>query len=229
MMKFPEVNGADIATLPIEKFREMDYLAVEKYHLSIELMMENAGLNLARLAASILPEREEIQIGIGTGNNGGGGLVAGRRLAAWGYPVFLDIPEKALKGLAASQLGKALTFGATIKKTKNPKLFIDAYFGFSQRLPLPVNFEKAIQQANQLKCPKISLDLPSGFDRETAISLFKPDIILTLAAMKTELIPLISEVQLFVADLGVPLSAYQAFGATIPEVFRTSSLVKIIT
>lgn len=227
-MKFPEINVADIATLPIEKFREMDYLAVEKYYLPIELMMENAGLNLARLAASFLPEREEILIGIGTGNNGGGGLVAARRLAAWGYPVFLDIPDKGLKTLAATQLEKALMFGATIKRTKNPKLFIDAYFGFSQRLPLPLNFENAIQQANQLKCPKISLDLPSGFDRETATSLFTPDIILTLAAMKTELIPLISEVQLFIADLGIPGSAYKIFGTSIPEVFQTSSLVKII-
>lgn len=227
-MEFPEINITEIATLPIEKFREMDYLAVEKYHLPIELMMENAGLNLARLAASFLPEKEEILIGIGPGNNGGGGLVAARRLAAWGYPVFLDIPDKGLKELAASQLEKALTFGATTKKTKNPKLFIDAYFGFSQRLPLPVNFENAIQQANQLNCPKISLDLPSGFDRQTSSSLFKPDVILTLAAMKTELIPLLSEVQLFVADLGIPLSVYKAFGVSIPEVFRTNSLVKII-
>lgn len=101
-MEFPEIKIEDIATLPIEKFREMDYLAVEKYHLPIELMMENAGLNLARLAASFLPEREEILIGIGTGNNGGGGLVAARRLAAWGYPVFLDIPDNDLKELAAS-------------------------------------------------------------------------------------------------------------------------------
>lgn len=228
MMNFPEINITGIATLPIDKFREMDYLAVEKYHLPIELMMENAGLNLARLAASFLPEREEILIGIGTGNNAGGRLVAARRLAAWGYPVFLDIPDKDLKKLTASQLEKAITFGATTKKTKNPKLFIDAYFGFSQRLPLPVNFENAIQRAFQLSCPKISLDLPSGFDRETSTSLFKPDIILTLAAMKTELIPLLSEVQLFVADLGIPLSAYKTFGVSIPEVFQTSSLVKII-
>lgn len=227
-MKFTEVNIANIATLPIEKFREMDYLAVKEYHLPIELMMENAGLNLARLAASFLPEREEILIGIGTGNNGGGGLVAARRLTAWGYPVFLDIPDKDLKELAASQLEKALMFGVKIKRTKNPKLFIDAYFGFSQRLPLPVHFENAILQANQLICPKISLDLPSGFDRLTSISLFNPDIILTLAAMKTELIPLLPKVQLFVADLGIPISAYQAFGASIPVVFRTSGLVKII-
>ncbi|MDP2338429.1 MAG: NAD(P)H-hydrate epimerase [Bacteroidota bacterium] len=123
-MEFPEINIADIATLPIEKFREMDYLAVEKYHLPIELMMVNA-----------------------------------------------------------------------------------------------------IREANQLPCLKISLDLPSGFDRQTSTSLFMPDIILTLAAMKTELLPLVSEVQLFVADLGIPLSAYNAFGTSIPEVFRTSSLI----
>lgn len=217
-----------MATLPIDKFREMDKMAVENYHLPIELMMENAGLNLARLAASFLPEEGNILIGIGTGNNGGGGLVAARRLAAWGFQVFLDIPNDSLKEIPASQLKKALTFGAKIQKHKNPDLFIDAYFGFSQCLPLPANFEKSIKTANQLTCRKISLDLPSGFDLQTSTSLFKPDIILTLAAMKTELMPLISEVQLFVADLGIPGSVYNAFGISLPELFRTSSLVSII-
>ena len=37
--------------LSLESFKEMDYLAVEKYELPIELLMENAGLQLARLTA----------------------------------------------------------------------------------------------------------------------------------------------------------------------------------
>ena len=227
-MNFPEINLAEIATMPIESFREMDYLAVQQYNLPIELMMENAGLNLARLATSFLPEKGEILIGVGTGNNGGGGLVAARRLTAWGYSVFLDIPDKNLNELPASQLKKALTFGAKIEKQKKPKLFIDAYFGFSQRLPLPTNFEKAIDTANQFACPKISLDLPSGFNKTTSESLFKPDAILTLAAMKTELIPLLETVQIFVADLGIPSSVYSQFETQIPFTFHSSGIVKVV-
>lgn len=226
-MNFTEINLAEIATLPIESFREMDYLAVRQYHLPIELMMENAGLNLARLASSFLPEKGEILIGVGTGNNGGGGLVAARRLAAWGYEVFLDIPDKNLNELPASQLKKALTFGAKIEKQKNPKLFIDAYFGFSQRLPLPAIFEKAIETANQFRCPKLSLDLPSGFNKETSESLFSPDAILTLAAMKTELITLLEIVQIFVADIGIPSFAYKEFKTEIPDSFKITGILKI--
>ena len=70
----------------------MDYLAVNEYLLPIELLMENAGLHLARLVTHILPTPGKVLIGVGPGNNGGGGLVAARRLAAWGYKVDLDLP-----------------------------------------------------------------------------------------------------------------------------------------
>lgn len=226
-MTFPKVNIDALPILSIEKFREMDYLAVNKYDLPIELMMENAGLNLARLATSILSEPNEILIGIGTGNNGGGGLVAARRLAGWGYPVYLDIPDSRLKELPSVQLKRAMTFGAKIGKPDDPRLFIDAYFGFSQRLPLPGIFEKAIEKANRLFCPKISFDLPSGFDMQTAASLFKPDIILTLAAMKAELLPKLSEKKIFVADLGIPSSIYQGFQTSIPDAFVSSAIIEV--
>ncbi len=39
--------------LELEQFREMDYYAVENYQLSIELMMENAGLHLARIVSKV--------------------------------------------------------------------------------------------------------------------------------------------------------------------------------
>lgn len=227
-MTFPEVNIDLIPVLPIEKFREMDYLSVENYHLPIELMMENAGLNLARLVASFLSDKKEILIGVGKGNNGGGGLVAARRLAAWGYPVYLDIPDTELSRLTAIQLKRALTFRVKLSQSSNPSLFIDAYFGFSQRLPLPVVFEDTLEKANQFKCPKISLDLPSGFNNTTSESLFLPDIILTLAALKEELLPLTNKVKFYIADLGIPLRVYQEFNVRYPKEFSNSSILKIV-
>jgi NAD(P)H-hydrate repair Nnr-like enzyme with NAD(P)H-hydrate epimerase domain len=58
--------------LSIDQFKEMDRLAIEQYFLPIEIMMENAGLQLARLIASIVPGNRKILIGVGMGNNGGG-------------------------------------------------------------------------------------------------------------------------------------------------------------
>jgi len=80
--------------LSLDDFRQMDYYAVEEYHLPIELMMENAGLQLARLVARSAEPGAIILVGCGNGNNGGGGLVCARRLSAWGYDVYLDFPTE---------------------------------------------------------------------------------------------------------------------------------------
>ena len=205
----------------------MDYLAVEKYDLPIEVLMEHAGEHLAKLAISLVSEAEKILIGIGTGNNGGGGLVAARRLAGWGYQVFLHIPNPELKPLPARQLKRTLAAGAEIKITKTPDVFLDAYLGFSQRLPLAPEIETAVNDFNLLICPKISLDLPTGFNKTSGTTLFKPDAIMTLAAMKTELFALADFTDIYLADLGIPAYVYHRFGIEQPGEFQKNGVLKI--
>lgn len=226
-MNIPEIQYADIYTLSIDQFRKMDYLAVEKYKISIELMMENAGLHLAHLVAGIKPGGGNISIGTGTGNNGGGGLVAARRLAGWGYNVYLDIPDKNLRELPGLQLERALACGAIVEHTTSPDVFIDAYLGFSQRLPLPQKFSVVLSNVNSLNCTKISLDLPTGFNKSTGSSEFVPDCILTLAAMKTELKKSMADVDIYIADLGLPASIYWEFGIKQPNGFSKSGIVAV--
>lgn len=221
-------NSIAIPQLSISKFREMDYAAVNRFHLPIELMMENAGLNLARLAALHITSGAQILIGIGKGNNGGGGLVAARRLLGWGYKVWLHIPDEGLNPLAQTQLERALAFGAKTANVAKPDLFVDAYLGFSQRLPLSATYNEAVKMANELTCLKISLDLPTGFDHATGESIFKPDIILTLAAMKKELLLPAVKANLYVADLGIPATLYYEFGVDHPVGFATSGVLEYL-
>lgn len=189
-------------------------------------MMENAGLNLARLTASIISKPQNILIGIGTGNNGGGGLVAARRLLAWGYSVYLHIPNKKLKPLPQLQLDRALAFGAIIEQHTNPDIFLDAYLGFSQRLPLSEVYTEALVTANTYNCTKISLDIPTGFNKTSGDLLLNPNIILTLATMKTELLPIIDSHQIYIADLGIPNQIYNKFGVKFPAEFNQSGILK---
>ncbi len=222
----PVIAMNQCGSLSISDFRRMDTLAIEEFGLPVELMMENAGLQLARLVALHTKRDQKILIGVGTGNNGGGGLVAARRLAGWGYRVFLDIPVKNLKSLPATQLKRALAFGVYAEKTGDPDVFIDAYLGFSQRLPLSGEYQNAVDWSNGLNCLKISLDLPTGFDSRTGISRFNPDMILTLAALKRELLQPGVKAEIFLADIGIPSKIYEEFKIPLPD-YQKSGIIRI--
>jgi hydroxyethylthiazole kinase-like uncharacterized protein yjeF len=213
------------SSLTIDQFKEMDALAIQGKALPIELMMENAGLQLARLVSANASREHSIWLGIGPGNNGGGGLVAARKLAGWGYLVKLDIPNKKLKPLPALQLDRALAAGAEISPLGQSDVFVDAYFGFSQKLPLPRAFLDSIEKANNESKFRISLDLPSGFNKDSGDQLFNPDLILTMAAPKTELIKFGFGPVLYIADIGIPIDLYEHFGINQPD-FAQSGIVK---
>ena len=215
-----------VTSLSLEAFKEMDYWAVEKYNLSIELMMENAGLQLARLIAKKATETSILTIGVGKGNNGGGGLVAARRLAAWGYNVNLDLVVPITKDLPKAQLERALLFGAKEGIPKTTDIWVDAYLGFSQRLPLSDSFVKSIELANASSAYKISLDIPVGISIDGELLGFKANQVMTLAAPKIILEKLPSEVEVFMADLGIPKSVYEHFNIKIPN-FKEHQLMKI--
>jgi NAD(P)H-hydrate epimerase len=215
------------STISIDRFKEMDELAIQNYGLTIELMMENAGLHLARLISQYATMKAKIHIGIGKGNNGGGGLVAARRLAGWGYQVLLDIPDTDLRSLPGTQLGRTLAAGASVSPIRKTDIFVDAYFGFSQKLPLPESYLDSIQKAMEGSAFRISLDLPSGFNKETGTVLFSPDLILTMAAPKTELITFGYGPVLHIADISIPRELYEHFGILQPD-FQQSGIIKYL-
>jgi len=205
----------------------MDELAIRKYGLTIELMMENAGLQLARLISQYATKQSNIHIGIGKGNNGGGGLVAARRLAGWGFQVLLDIPDADLRSLPGLQLDRSLAAGASVCPIGKADIFVDAYFGFSQKLPLPKAYLDSIHKANKNSAFRISLDLPSGFNKETGTLLFSPNLILTMAAPKTELITFGYGPILHIADISIPRELYEHFGLLQPA-FQQSGIIQYL-
>lgn len=211
--------------LSLESFKEMDYLAVEKYALPIALMMENAGLQLARLIILSATKNSKILIGIGNGNNGGGGLVAARRLAAWGFDVYLDLPVEITKELPREQLNRALLFGANKEGLSRPDIWVDAYLGFSQRLPLSTVFTKIINAANTSSAFRISLDIPMGISRDPNQPMFQAHQILTLAAPKNILEVLPPEIDVRIADIGIPRSIYKKYDIIMPPFFEDQTFL----
>ena len=102
MQLVPAVTSADMAAV--------DQAMVEDYGIDLIQMMENAGRALAALARDRFldgdPQGKTVVILAGPGGNGGGALVAGRRLHGWGATIrtvlahepdrFAPVPAKQL-------------------------------------------------------------------------------------------------------------------------------------
>lgn len=207
-MAFPEVPASKIRTLSLDAFKEMDYYAVNNYHLPVELMMESAGLQLARLCTTVAEPGSSVLAAIGPGNNGGGGLVAARRLEAWGYKVHIQLPMKPSHDIVNDQLSRTISYGVEKVMEDDYDVILDCLFGFSQRLPLPAEVSELIENMNAIEAKKISLDIPTGISEEGVNLRFKADKVLTVAAPKTILLNHIDEYDLYIADVGIPIEVY---------------------
>ena len=205
------------------QMREVDRLMMEEYHIPVELMMEHAGLNLARLAMRLSNGNSRIfQVIAGSGNNGGGGLVAARRLAFWNLKTEVYFP-KGIKALYEIPMKQSLRlrkagvpiFDGTPPSSPNKiskQLVLDCYigYGFKSRLDEVTNrvFTYLRNQAEV-----ISLDAPSGLDVTSGrdSGKIRPRATMTIAFVKQGLLKSQkgSLGDLFLVDIGVPSDIYR--------------------
>jgi NAD(P)H-hydrate epimerase len=173
-----------------EEMKKVDDLAVGKYGVLLEEMMELAGFHLASLARKSLngsKQNKKIVLLAGKGNNGGGGLIAIRHLRNWGMKTAVILSQE--KGLNETVTARLQTLKALDEHIKcfNEKmvlsrmikefdLVIDALIGYSLNGDPRYPLSKIIKQANASKTPILSLDLPSGLDATTGSS-FNPCIV----------------------------------------------------
>src|SRR5215470_7809841 len=82
-----------IARLSRQQVREVDRLAIEKYHIPGVVLMENAARGVADAAVAMMAGRtgEKILILCGGGNNGGDGLAAARHLHNRGFEIEIGL------------------------------------------------------------------------------------------------------------------------------------------
>lgn len=139
-----------------------------KMGISVERMMEYAGLFPALLAAKFTKKR--VLCLVGTGNNGGDCLVAARHLINWGYSVDIVFASQKLKEHARQQW--RILQKMRVKRTKKPTwssygVILDGLLGYNMRgSPRPA-FAKLIDVANESGVPVIAIDVPSGWNAAT--------------------------------------------------------------
>lgn len=222
----------DVPTLTVAQMIEVDRIMVEDLGITLLQMMENAGRNLARLTAERMSDDGSVVVLAGSGGNGGGVLVAGRRLAGWGARVNIVLGKEVdqLDAVPARQLDSLVRMGvavygaADIGRVCTADLVLDGLIGYSLKGAPRGAVADLIRWANEQPAPVLALDVPSGVDAGTG-KASEPAIAatatLTLALPKVGLLAPAAAAhvgQLFLGDIGVPAAVYERFGIDPAEV-----------
>lgn len=247
MTKRFDYSIGDIPDLTMEQMVEVDRAMVEDYEICLIQMMENAGRNLAHLARERFldrnPRGKQVVVMAGRGGNGGGAMVAARRLSNWGASVSVCLSAKAesFSGVAAHQLGilsrmRLVICGsgdlAFLSDSITPNLVVDGLVGYSLSGAPHGPAAEMIRWANGQSGPVLALDVPSGLDTASGET---PGVVINAAATLTLALPkkglrsrrsLVGE--LYLADIGVPPGLYmQEFGLQVGPLFAESDIVRL--
>ena len=235
----------DIPYLSTEQMIEVDRAMIEDYKIELIQMMENAGRNLATLARERFldgnPKNKQIAILAGTGGNGGGAIVAARRIHNWGakVQVFTTKPQEDFTPIPAHQLDIVERMGLSISSTDLPEdsydLILDGVIGYSLKGNPRGRAGELITWANHQNAPILALDAPSGIDT-TSGTVFEPAIkavaTMTLALPKEGLRqPNVEEQvgELYLADISVPPELYgnEQLKLIVGNIFSGNDIIRL--
>jgi NAD(P)H-hydrate epimerase len=245
-MPFPRYDD-DLPYLTTAQMIEVDRAMIEDYGIELIQMMENAGRCLAHVARARFldgdPRGKSVVVLAGTGGNGGGALVAARRLYNYGAAVRVQVtkPDADFAPVPAHQLDIARRMGLPVRVVGDgvpgeaPDLVIDGVIGYSLRGAPRRAAADLIRWANAGRAPVLALDVPSGVAGSDG-TVYDPAIraaaTLTLALPKTGLRPPGARAQvgeLYLADISVPpdLYAAPALGLDVGPVFAAGDIVRL--
>ena len=228
----PTIDADSLAWIDTEQMVEVDRVMIEDLHIELIQMMENAGRNLARLVHHLY-RPSSVAVYAGSGGNGGGGLVAARHLANLGAKVSVATtrPGAEMTPVPAHQLDIVERMGLPVGEADSEaEVAVDAVIGYSLR-GAPSGRSAELIAAADAHERVVSLDVPSGLDTatgETPGVHVEADATLTLAMPKVGLRNRSQVGRLFVGDISVPASVYDAFGHDVdPSLFAAGPVLEV--
>ncbi len=190
------VNIKPMKVATREEIRAIDRASVQEYGISVNVLMENAGRAVCSAALRKFPEARKIAVICGGGNNGGDGFVAARHLAGKEKEVvvytskkikeYSDQPLENLRSAEKSGIPIVEIAGDT-SKIAPCDLIVDALLGTGLESEVRKSDAGLIDFINASKCPRLSVDIPSGIDSNTGAVLgktVKADLTVTFVAPK---------------------------------------------
>lgn len=169
----------------VATMQAIDTQAIERIGIPRLLLMEHAGVAVARAVTTLLPSTSvPVVVCCGTGFNGGDGLAAARHLQEWGYALHVLVA-----GRLADLRAEPATFAAILQRLGLPilevtgpeawphvdqalercGLVIDALLGIGTTGTVREPIASLIERLNRSGKPIIAVDLPSGLDGDTGL------------------------------------------------------------
>ena len=230
--------------LTIEAMAQLTKLVVDAYYVTRLQMMENGGRALAELARQLLDgdvSDRPITILAGRKGCGGTGLVAARHLHNWGAWVqvvtthppeeYDRLPAFHLAALQAADI--ATTWAEDGWELPPSDLLIDALIGTGLVDSPHSAARELILLANSSQAPVLSLEMPSGVHPDTgepASPHITATATLSLGAptqgVRADGVQAICGV-CYLADIGIPLAAYEKAEIEMPLLFATESIIRL--
>lgn len=152
------------------EMQEIDHRTIKGCGIPSAVLMERAGLAVARKIAEMYPPGKLIVLA-GAGNNGGDGIVVGRELhnSGWHVKILLLLKEDKLSSdclaqyRAARQIGVPIDFRTTIDQADlHAAVVVDALFGTGLSKDITGSLAETIDRLNDSGAPVIAVDIPSG-------------------------------------------------------------------
>jgi NAD(P)H-hydrate epimerase len=191
------MNGpGEPPTFTREQVRAYDKRAVEEFHLPMPILMENAGLAVARVIVKKFPGKPVVIL-CGPGNNGGDGFVIARWLHEWDRPAadvlfvgpqkrlaaHIDTPDKDITD-AQRNARALLATGVPVtvidppdagaarltdldERFRGGAVLVDALFGIGLTREIDGPMAKLVKAADAWSGLRCAVDIPSGLDCDT--------------------------------------------------------------
>jgi NAD(P)H-hydrate epimerase len=221
-----------LPTLTSRQVAEVDRLAQDRFHISVDWLMEAAGWQVARFC------RGRTAVVCGVGNNAGDGLGAARHLHRWGRLASVSCVDAGrLHGAAARERDALGRLGVGISEElvlEDAEIVVDAIFGTGISRAPEGAFAAWIEAINDSRARVIAIDVPSGLDADTGVA-YAPTVrahtTVTLGLAKPGLLigdgPRLAG-EIWLADIGVPLEAYAELGVAVPrDLFAEHDTVRL--
>lgn len=197
-----------------DEVRSLDKRAIEEFHLTEDILMENASLGLKNYITKKFKKNSSILIVCGSGNNGADGISLARLLQKK-FEVSLYIVNEPKTEIGKLQLKRAKSINVNfVNQIFQADVVVDCLFGTGLNKELDEDSVSLINSLNNLNSFKIACDIPSGINSLGQITqtAFKADITITMGALKTALLTDIAKDfvgKIKVANLGLPEDIFQ--------------------